>query len=137
MTSDTYYISSGGQTFQSHGIALFTKNQALNCIFKKTTSQWWVLDDSVQQNVWYHVVVTWDMNTGARMYRDALLVAEVPMASTAAYIPQNYNTLELGRQNNGLNTALTHGEGYIDELYLCEDILEESDIVYLYLSYFR
>ena len=77
------------------------------------------------------------MNTGARMYRDALLVAEVPTASTATYSPQNYDTLELGRANNGVNTAVTHGEGYIDELHLCEDILEESDIVYLYLSYFR
>ena len=135
--SASYYISSGGQTVASHGIALLTKNQALNCVFKKTTSKWKVSDGSVQQLVWYHVVVTWDISIGARMYRDGILMSEAPTASTVSYNPQGHDTLELGRANNGLNTAATHGEAYIDELYLCEDILQERDIVYLYLSYLR
>ena len=71
------------------------------------------------------------------MYRDGILVSEAPTASTVTYNPLAYNTLELGRANNGLNTALTHGEAYIDELFLCEEILQERDIVYLYMSYLR
>ena len=97
MASDSYYISSGGQTVASHGVALFAKNQALNCVFKKTTSKWKVSDDSVEQLVWYHVVVTWDINIGARMYRDGILMSEAPTASTVYFNPQGHDTLELGR----------------------------------------
>ena len=137
MASHSYYISSGGQTVASHGVALFAKNQALNSVFKKTTSKWKVSDDSVEQLVWYHVVVTWDINIGARMCRDGILMSEAPTALTVSYNSQGHDTLELGRSNKGLNTAVTHGEAYIDELFLCEDILQERDIVYPYLSYLR
>ena len=137
MASDSYYISSGAQTYASHGVALLVKGQALHCAFKKTTSKWKVSDYSVKQLVWYHVAVSWDIKIGARMYRDGILVSEAPTASTATYTPSGYDSLVLGRANNGLNKVATHGEGYIDELYLCEEFLQEKDIVYMYLSYLR
>ena len=72
------------------------------------------------------------------MYKDGILVDESATESTAAYDPQGYDTLELGRANNRVNMDPTyHGEAYIDDLYLCETMLQESDIMHLYLSYLR
>ena len=71
------------------------------------------------------------------MYRDGILVNEDPTASTVTYSPAGHDTLELGRPNNGFSMFAKYGEAYIDELYICECILSEMDVVYLYLSYFH
>ncbi|KAL5005761.1 hypothetical protein ScPMuIL_016919 [Solemya velum] len=63
------YMSNGGHTENSHGIAMTYKIGSLQFIFRmESGKEWKVTASNVLPNYWYHVLVTWHEDRGLLLY---------------------------------------------------------------------
>ena len=69
-TSTKYYITSGGHTSRSIGVALLMQGKQLKAGFR-TPSWHWSLTYPTQPipDTWYHVVLTWSATIGGKYLR--------------------------------------------------------------------
>jgi hypothetical protein len=109
-TSETYYISSGGQTSSSYGFAILKKNT--HRVDVKTKSHWYRCNFVISTQKWTHVVVTWYDNPvhavdALYVYVDGTRVPTSITVVTKVFLGNSvYNLITFGSPNNGNNTGL-------------------------------
>ena len=65
---DEYYLSSGGQTSQSVGVAVFMQNSKLTVEVRNESVTWSASRISFDINIWNHVALTWSGADGGQLY---------------------------------------------------------------------
>ena len=126
-----YYFSSGGQTYASHGVVWYRRNDKLNCWFR-LFNELWKVSAAMDALTWYHFTTTWLHGLGARMYRDGVLVDIQPNAIYIHHHDQGFNDVTLGKANRGD----TYGEVFLDDMIVYEHIINTELVKYVYMSYF-
>ena len=134
-SSDKYYITSGGHTRTSMGVALLMKTKKLLVMFR--TASWrWELTYPTQpfHDTWYHVVLTWTAANGANIYiNGAIGAADEQGYSYASNLNgDTYTKFVLGTESTQPPT--TSGEMTIDELRIWDAAMNEQDIWSLYAA---
>ena len=66
--SDEYYLSSGGQTYQSVGVAVLMQNSKLTVEVRNESVTWSARWISFDINIWNHVALTWSRTDGGQLY---------------------------------------------------------------------
>ena len=74
---DEYYITSGGHTESSMGVALLMREKNIVAYFR-TTSKVWEVTYTREPilRIWYHVVLTWTATAGGKIYINGMVGAE-------------------------------------------------------------
>ena len=75
---DEYYLSSGGQTSQSVGVAVLMQNSKLTVEVRNESVTWSASRISFDINIWNHVALTWSGADGGQLhiYVNGKVVAE-------------------------------------------------------------
>ena len=74
--TDDYYITNGGHTDRSMGVALLMREKNIVAYFRTTAKVWEVTYVSEPiRHVWYHVVLTWSTYSGGKIYINGMLGA--------------------------------------------------------------
>ena len=75
--NDEYYITSGGHTDRSMGVALLMREKSIRVIFR-TASRVWELSYTTEPKLhtWYHVFLSWSNADGGRVYINGMLGGE-------------------------------------------------------------
>ena len=134
-SSEKYYITSGGHTRQSMGVALLMQGKQLKVSFR--TASWrWDLTYPTQPipSTWYHVVLTWTAENGAHIYiNGAIGAADKEGYSYASNRNgDTYTKFVLGTEST--NPATACGEMTIDELGIWDAVMNQQDIWSLYAA---
>ena len=75
--SEGVYMSNGGHSSSSHGVAMTYKLGQLEFVFRTKSGLYWnVKYDNALEDKWYHVMVTWTSDSGVKMYINGDLVSE-------------------------------------------------------------
>ena len=119
-TGKKFFLSSGGQSTISHGIAVYKKDGKVGATFRTSSGRRWDADSSVVMDptTWYHVVVTWHLTSGLTVYLDGVKVAEATVSTFSGAGTSRAN-LVLGRANN-LNQESSEFTpyGYYDDMHI-------------------
>ena len=71
-----FYISNRGQTRRSIGVALWLQDTKIEIWFRTSTRLWKVdFYRAVSLDIWYHVVLAWNIADGGKMYINGILVS--------------------------------------------------------------
>lgn len=71
------YMSNGGHSSSSHGIAMTYKLGELEFVFRTKSGLYWnVKYDNALEDKWYHVMVSWTNEKGLKLYINGDLVSE-------------------------------------------------------------
>lgn len=71
------YMSNGGHSSSSHGIAMTYKLGELEFVFRTKSGLYWnVKYDNALEDKWYHVMVSWTNKKGLKLYINGDLVSE-------------------------------------------------------------
>lgn len=63
------YLSNGGHTSKSHGVAMFYQTGSMEWVFRmKNGREWRTTAVNVLARRWYHVMVTWHRRRGVTIY---------------------------------------------------------------------
>ena len=114
-----YYISSGGQTGSSYGMAVYRHTVKNHCAIAVRTRMhtWSNPRVYLHPNLWHHMIITWSEDVGLTVYLngtesyhqgDGVIILN-PIGVSS------FNNLYIGRPNN-VNTRY-YGDFYIDELH--------------------
>ena len=72
--TDEYYISNGGHTMRSIGVALLMRKGKVLAMFRTETQLWEVnYDNGFSLHTWYHVVLAWSNTSGGYIYINGVL----------------------------------------------------------------
>ena len=75
--SEGVYMSNGGHSSSSHGVAMTYKLGQLEFVFRTKSGLYWnVKYDNALEDKWYHVMVSWTSDSGVKMYINGDLVSE-------------------------------------------------------------
>ena len=72
-SNDNCYITNGGESYLSYGIAIFSRSSGALRIKIKTTTALWRLDVASPLDRWHHVVLTWSHVKDLSVYIDGQL----------------------------------------------------------------
>ena len=117
--SNVYYISGGGQTAWSHGIAVFFQTGKFKIWFRKPDGNLWKLATDLNAE-WNHLSITWKQDNGLRLYVNG---TQLQKASDVSHVAPNQATdygIHFGRTNNALNNPDWYGNFYVDEVIFLE-----------------
>ncbi|KAK3601341.1 hypothetical protein CHS0354_011946 [Potamilus streckersoni] len=77
------YLSNGGHSSQSHGVAMLYKKGMLEFVFrKKDGKEWKVKARDVLPKRWYHVTATWLLDEGLSVYVNGNLMGKVKVPTS-------------------------------------------------------
>ena len=125
-----YYLSSGGQTGSSYGVAILRRpsEDQVELMVTTHTESFNKPRIYLYPDTWHHVIVKWSESfltvflNGTMTYRQNSGVQRNPPVSTSPH-----NNMYLGRPNNDLGTTYA-GTCYIDDLHFWS---EAKDIAFL------
>ena len=129
-----YYISNGGQTHQSIGVAMTLRKRKIKAAFGTATRTWdSIYDADVDMQTWYHVVLAWDIATGGKLYINGLLVSHDQNGSTLTSNkqPKAYVDFILGASNRDYKNP---GEMTLDELRIWDAVMDDQDVLGVYAA---
>ena len=134
-SSAKYYITSGGHTRKSMGVALLMTAKKLSVGFR--TASWrWSLTNPTQPipDTWYHVVLTWNATNGAYIYINGAIGAADQQGYSYASNRNGdtYTKFILGTEST--NPPVASGEMTIDELRIWDAVMNKQDIWSLYAA---
>ncbi|CAH1797704.1 unnamed protein product [Owenia fusiformis] len=137
-----YYLSSGGQTYQSYGMTLLLQSSRILVTFTTKTKSWSVSYSSPTAAEWHQVVMTWKDPSISDMYTSdvaklSLWWDGVNVATANSFASRNvqttvFNDFVIGRPNNGF---ARYGEAVIDELIFWDKELDDARVMGLWESY--
>ncbi|XP_056012893.1 uncharacterized protein LOC125678424 isoform X7 [Ostrea edulis] len=124
------YLSNGGHSSNSHGIAMTYKLGELEFVFRTKSGLYWnVKYDNVLEDKWYHVLVTWTKANGVKLYINGDLVSKskTPEQRLAMTRKPRFNEFLIGRSNDrtGLDTL---GTITVDELKFWSEYKDEFQV---------
>ena len=131
---DKYYISNGGQTYKSIGVAMLMKNKDIKVVFRTPTRQWNVgYDRVVSLHTWYHVVLAWNITSKGKVYINGILVCHDQNGSRSDnnQKPNVYMNFILGTSNRDYAYP---GAMTLDELRIWDALVNDTEILGLYAS---
>ena len=75
--NDEYYITNGGHTERSMGVALLMREKNIVVYFRTASKVWELTYDTVPTlDTWYHVTMTWSLRYGGKIYINGMLGGE-------------------------------------------------------------
>lgn len=124
------YLSNGGHSEYSHGIAMLYSKGMLEFVFRKTNGEEWRVNaDNVLTNRWYHIAATWIQRDGLFLYVNGNLVdkARRPTRKSPAVNRDQNDHFVIGRGNDhsGLNDM---GTLLVDELHFWSTFKSAKEI---------
>ena len=131
---DKYYITNGGQTARSMGVGLMMQDKKIVVKFRTATRKWIIVcDRAVYLHTWYHVVLTWDIVSGGKVYINGILVSHVQSGSDTIAItePNAYVNFIIGNNNRIFTYP---AEMTLDELRIWDALWDDRDILGLYAA---
>ena len=124
------YMSNGGQSPSSHGIAMYYKDGKLTFKFRrKNGDEWTASSDNVLVGRWYHVAVTWSLNNGLFLYINGRQSARDLSPTSTAHnrLDNRMNAFYIGRPNND-GFRHDYGSMAIDEFHFWSMFSTPEDI---------
>ena len=127
-----YYISNGGQTINSIGIALLMREKTLLALFRTETRLWEIHYGNFYLQKWYHVVLAWSLTTGGKVYINGALVSynQEGKAGNNNRQGNTYVNFMLGDSNK--DPPKFPGEMTLDELRIWDAVPDEQLVWALY-----
>ena len=122
-SSNVYFISSGGQTAWSHGIAVLFQTGKFKIAFRKPDGNLWKLTTDLNAD-WNHLSITWKQDNGLRLYVNGTQLEEARNASYADQKPAIDYGVHFGRPNNAPDNTNWYGNFYVDEVLFFEREIE-------------
>ncbi|KAL8587816.1 hypothetical protein ACOMHN_021034 [Nucella lapillus] len=101
------YLSNGGHSSSSHGVALLYSKGRLEAVFKMANGREWTTEArDVVEGRWYHVAVTWSQNRGLFVYVNGVRMGHDRAATQRAPASgqSRYNGFYIGRANDNTGT---------------------------------
>ena len=135
LSNDEYYISSGGHTLNSIGIALFMRERRSGASFRTETRVWAVYCNTDSGlYIWYHVVLTWSFTSGGKVYINGVLVGHDHDGQSVINnrMGNTYVNFILGDVNS--NPPMNPGEMTIDELRIWDAVTDDRWVWTLYAA---
>ena len=129
-----YYISNGGQTHKSIGVAMMLKDKKLRTVYRTATHVWDLsFDGAVSLHTWYHMVLVWNVVNGGKVYMNGVVINHDQNGSTVASNrkPNAFVDLILGDTNRDF---IYPGEMTLDELRIWDAVMDDQDILGLYAA---
>ena len=131
---DKYCLSNGGQTQGSIGVAILLREKKFQIIFRTVTQTWNVIyDKAVSLHTWYHMVLTWNIDSGGKVYINGIVVSHDQHGSGSDndQRPNASVNFILGNNNRGLRNP---GEMTLDELRIWDALMDDQEILGLYAT---
>ena len=129
-----YYISNGGQTYKSIGVAVMLRDKKLRAVFRTATHTWDLIHDgTVYLHTWYHIVLVWNIAIGGKVYMNGVLINHDQDGSRLAsnQEPDAYVDFILGATNWNF---IYPGEMTLDELRIWDAVMNDQEIFNLYAA---
>ena len=127
-----FYLSNGGQSRLSHGVSLHRQDGHLRAQFRLINDCGWFLNDPItfMDDVWCHVMITWRLDVGGKLYVDGELRVEAEANSPNLHSADGpYNTFYIGRPNHNDEE---HGHAWIDEIKVYYEYKDASFVSYFF-----
>ncbi len=102
------YLSDGGHTLESHGVAMLYNQGQLEFRFRrKDGSEWTVTSDDVLPGRWYHIITTWGEREGLSLYINGHFVQRdvSPIIKHPNRITPDYSDFLIGKGNDDTSTG--------------------------------
>ena len=131
--NDEFYISNGGHTVWSMGVALLMRERKLLAMFRTETQLWEVYyDNGFSLHTWYHVVLAWSATSGGYIYINGALGNhnQQGQALTSNRGGNAYINFILGDANS--NPPAYPGEMTLDELRIWDAVSDYQWVWTLY-----
>lgn len=107
------YLSNGGHSASSHGVAMMYDRGRLEFVFKKKSGEEWRTSvDNILPGRWYHTAATWSPRDGLSLYINGNLVNSTATATRGRPVPVNStlsNDFIIGKANDAAS-LVTGGE---------------------------
>ncbi|PVD37938.1 hypothetical protein C0Q70_00540 [Pomacea canaliculata] len=136
------YLSNGGHSADSHGVAFFYSKGKLEVVFKMADGrEWRARASDVLEDRWYHVAATWSQDEGLHLYINGERVHRIktPTRRQAVSESSRYNGFYVGRANDNTGTERL-GRVMVDDLIFVSafkteaEVKESGPIYHYYLS---
>ena len=131
--NDEYYITKGGHTERSMGVALLLREKIITVYFR-TASKVWELnyDTEVILDTWYHVALSWSRIYGGKIYINGMLGGEDGLGTShvSNLDGDTYTTLSLGCDNTSPPSGAARMT--LDELRVWDEMFADMPARYLY-----
>ena len=134
-TTEEYYISSGGHTSHSMGVALLMRAKKIRVIFRTETHLWdFSHNEILSLHTWYHLVLTWDVGSGGKVYINGVLGShnQVGRSFASNRLGNTYADFMLGDRNH--EPPGYPGEMTLDELRIWDAVMNETDVWNIYAA---
>ena len=129
-------LSSGGNSnrIDPSGVAVkFEANNALAFLIRvKQDKKIWRVPHTLSGSDWIHVALTWKANNAMKVYVNGSLVGEVPGKTYTLGPTNNAPNMVIGAHMDGVRE---HGQFLLDELYVWDEELEETELTQIFESY--
>ena len=133
--NDAYYISNGGHTSKSMGVALLMREQRLLVMFRTENRLWKVYyENDVSLHAWYHVVLTWSITSGGNVYINGALAGHNQGGQSGFYNREGNTFINFVLGDNNQNPPQQPGEMTLDELRIWDIITDDQWIWELYAA---
>lgn len=124
------YLSNGGHSKDSHGIAFIYSKGRLEVVFKMADGrEWRVRATDVLEERWYHVAATWSQSEGLHLYVNGVRAGRLraPTKQAAASENSRFNGFIVGRSNDNTGTDRL-GQMLVDDLVFISSYKTEKEI---------
>ncbi|XP_076459006.1 uncharacterized protein LOC143292527 isoform X2 [Babylonia areolata] len=124
------YLSNGGHSANSHGVALLYSKGRLDVIFKMADGrEWRTRSHDVLEDRWYHVAATWSVDKGLFLYIDGERRGHDRAAAQkqAANNLSRYNGFYIGRSNDNTGTDRL-GQVLVDDFVFMSTFKDEKEV---------
>ncbi|KAL8566603.1 hypothetical protein ACOMHN_054825 [Nucella lapillus] len=123
------YLSNGGHSSRSHGVAILYTNGRLQVIFKmKDGRKWRAETGNVVSGRWYHVAATWSADQGLFLYINGEQKAQDKRPTRVRAVGNSrYNGFYIGRANDNSNLDRL-GEVMVDEFMFVAAFKNKSHV---------
>ncbi len=124
--NNLFYMSSGGHTKNSHGIAMYRKSNDLGASFRTKIKHWSCSKlMTVSDGVWYHVTLTWKEDDGVKFFLNGCPKEMVQACDTTtqSVTTTASNNFILGSHNTGSIPNALMGECYLDDMMVYEHVM--------------
>lgn len=124
------YLSNGGHSADSHGVAFFYSKGKLEVVFKMADGrEWRARASDVLEDRWYHVAATWSQDEGLHLYINGERVHRIktPTRRQAVSESSRYNGFYVGRANDNTGTERL-GRVMVDDLIFVSAFKTEAEV---------
>ena len=135
--SDEYYLSSGGQTTQSVGVAVLMQNSKLVVQVRNESVTWTGMMIPIAINIWNHVALTWSGTDGGQLYiyvNGNVVAEDLHGARQVSNQVQHVNDFVLGSSNDAVEITkkADAGEMSMDELRVWDALFDSKAMKDIY-----